>query len=303
MTSIGQLGVNLKWWDGSKWRPDAIVPSGAVIAAGASATTTSIASSTYRAQPSTNFTVSGVVSPNPGGGTVQVYRNGVGYGVAVAVNPSTGAWSYTTAQITGSSTFYAAFSGFGGFSASTSGTITVAAKVLNTYTLTYACTSTQSYNGDGTQRNDDAHIYQGYVSSVHDQQKCFIRFSTIIQTDLAGAYDITNVEVYLNALHWGPDSGGTARIRTCNNTTAPSTWSGITSLSSNSDTSWTTKTGAKWCALSAGVRGTLADWQAGGTKKGIALWANSNATEYYGYFAGNGESGEPQLRITYRIYE
>lgn len=289
-------------WDGSVWKSslDFSAPTFTYTAPGNTSTTTSISSSTSRAQPSTNFTVSGTVSPNPGGGTVQVYRNGVAYGSAVAVNSGTGAWS-ATVQITGSSTFYAVFSGNGTFLTSTSATISVAAKVLTTATLTYAATSTQSYDGNGDQRNDDSHIYQGYISSIWGQQKSFIRFSTAIQTDLANAYDITKVEVYLNCLHWGPDSGGTARIRTCNNSTVPATWSGILNLSSNDDTAWTTKTGAKWCDISA-IMGTVADWKAGGTKKGIALWANSTATEYYGYFAGNGETNEPQLRITYREY-
>lgn len=130
-----------------------------------------------------------------------------------------------------------------------------------------------------------------------------ITFPTTIDADLAGAVDITKLEVYLNALHWGPGNGGTARIRTHSNTSVPSTWSGVDYSSGYVDVSWSTKTGAKWCNLTEATSWlTPGEWSGTPTRRGIALYYGATDTEYYGYFAGNGETGEPQLRITYRKY-
>lgn len=134
----------LKWWDGAQWRPNFVVngvaepqPASPLIN-----TTTSISTSTTRIEPSTNFTVSGTVTPVPTGGTITLYRNGSSYATGIAVNTSTGAWSKTNAQVTADSTFYAVYQASGSYKTSTSSTKSVAVKVLTTYVKTYACNGT-----------------------------------------------------------------------------------------------------------------------------------------------------------------
>lgn len=288
-------------WDGSNWAPKAPTPSGRTNAVGATASTTTLSISPTSVNGSGTITLTALVD----GGAVTTGTVAFDYlsgSTWVEFAQDTAGAPYTTTRaISADTTFRARFLGNASKFASTSGSVTAQAKVLTTYVKTYACAGTGTYSGGGSKRTDTSHMFQGYYDGTWDTQKSVAVFGTAMQSDLVGAYDITKVEVYLNALHWGPGDGGTAVLHTINNSSVPSTWGGVASLSAADNTAWTTKTGAKWCDISS-LKGVPSDWTSGGTKKGIALYINSTSNEYYGYMAGNGESGEPQLRITYRKY-
>lgn len=289
----------LRTWDGTRWRPSPPPPSASTNpAAGSNSTATTLAVSPVSLSGSGTVTLTATVSGTPTGSVVFEYLSGTTWR---EISTDTGSPWTATKMINGATSFRARYLGNGTDQPSTSATKTVSTKTLQTFTKTYAATGTGSYSESGTKRTDSDHIFQGLVSSVWDEQRSVIVFGTQIQSDLADAHDITKVELFLNALHWGQNSGGTVCIRTINNTVVPSTWAGANDISTYDATSWSTKTGAKWCDISS-IKGAASDWKAGGTKKGIALWAFSGLAEYYGYFAGNGETNEPQLRITYRKY-
>jgi hypothetical protein len=169
---------------------------------------------------------------------------------------------------------------------------------VQTYTKTYSANGSASFQSDGTNRSgfDGGHCYQGYYSSTNGNQFSCITFPyTTISSDLSGA-TITKTEVYLSNLHWYNNSGGTAIIGYHNfssvsgNVSYPSGTADITEASF-------TYGQAKWVTVS----NTIGNAFKNGTAKGIMLGKGpSNSTTYYGYFAGNGQTGEPQLRITYQ---
>lgn len=165
---------------------------------------------------------------------------------------------------------------------------------VQTYTKTYAANWSDSYQSDGDRRNV-AECYQGYYSGTNGNQFSLIGFPyATIQSDLTGA-TVTKTELYLNNNHFYSNSGGTAVIGTHNYSTEPATAS-LGSVSENLDTESFTYGQAKWFT----VTNTIANNIKNNTAKGIALGPGpSTSQSYYGYFAGNGQSGEPQLRITY----
>lgn len=186
-----------------------------------------------------------------------------------------------------------------GHAVSVSATKSVSVQVLTTFVKTYSTNGTGSYRGSGTKRTDvGTDFYQGYYSSTNGTQRSVILFPyATIQSDLSGYTSITKVEVYLNCNHWGPDSGGTAVVVDHNYSSLPASDPGFTTTYASS-TAWTTKTGAKWCNVNTSIGARLA----AGTAKGLGLYTTSTATEYYGSFNGNGDTGEPVLRITYTKY-
>jgi hypothetical protein len=162
------------------------------------------------------------------------------------------------------------------------------------YVKTYSAQWSESYQEDGDGRNV-SECYQGRFSSTNGNQFSLIGlpYSTI-QSDLSGA-TIDKVEIYLNNNHWYQNSGGTAVIGTHTYATEPATAS-LANVSENLDTESFTYGQAKWFTVTNTIGTKLRD----NTAKGIALGpGNSTSTTYYGYFAGNGQSGDPQIRITY----
>lgn len=166
---------------------------------------------------------------------------------------------------------------------------------VQTYTKTYAASSSASFQSDGDNRGV-ASCYQGYYSSTNGNQFSLIGFPyATIQADLSGA-TITKTELYLNNNHFYSNSGGTAIIGT-HNQTSVSGGHPSSQVNDNLDTETFSYGQAKWFT----VTNTIGNAFKSNTAKGIALGpAPSNSQNYYGYFAGNGESGEPQLRITYQ---
>lgn len=163
-----------------------------------------------------------------------------------------------------------------------------------TYTKTYLANWSGSYQSDGDNRNI-SECYQGYYSGTNGNQYSLIGLPyATIQSDLSGA-TINKVEVYLNNNHWYQNAGGTAVIGTHTYSSEPSTAS-LANVNEDINRSSFTYGQAKWVTVSNSIGTALKN----NTAKGIALGPGpSTSTAYYGYFAGNGQSGEPRVRITY----
>lgn len=169
------------------------------------------------------------------------------------------------------------------------------------YTKTYSANGSASYQGDDDERTGIAECYQGQYSSTNGNQYSVILFPySTIASDLSGA-TINKVEVYLNNNHWYYNSGGTAIIGYHNSATTPSSFTYPSSTDNITRSSFTYGQ-AKWVTVDNSIGTAFKN----GTAKGILLGKGQTAggtlsTDklYYGYFAGNGQSGEPQLRITY----
>lgn len=162
------------------------------------------------------------------------------------------------------------------------------------YVKTYAANESASYQQDGSNRGI-SECYQGRYSATNGNQYSMIGFDdALIRSDTAGS-TINKVELYLNNNHFYSNSGGDAVIGTHNQTTL----SGTHASSQITDDIQRTHFDlgqAKWITIPNSIGNALRD----NTAKGIALGPGPTTSQaYYGYFAGNGQSGEPQLRITY----
>lgn len=169
------------------------------------------------------------------------------------------------------------------------------------YVKTYSANGSASYQGDDDIRSGIDECYQGQYSSTNGNQYSVILFPySTIASDLSGA-TINKVEVYLNNNHWYNNSGGTAVIGYHNSATTPSSFTYPSSTDNVTQSSFTYGQ-AKWVTVDNSIGTAFKN----GTAKGILLGKGqtaggtlSTSKTYYGYFAGNGQSGEPQLRITY----
>lgn len=165
---------------------------------------------------------------------------------------------------------------------------------VQTYTKTYSANESASYQQDGSNRGVSS-CYQGRYSATNGNQFSMIGFDDAqIRSDLSGS-TITKVELYLNNNHFYSNSGGNAVIGTHNQTTLSGTHSS-SQINDNLQQTHFDYGQAKWITIPNSIGNALRD----NTAKGIALGPGPTTSQsYYGYFAGNGESGEPQLRITY----
>lgn len=162
------------------------------------------------------------------------------------------------------------------------------------YTKTYSANESASYQEDGSNRGI-ADCYQGRYSATNGNQFSMIGFDdALIRTDLTGA-TVTKVELYLNNNHFFANAGGNAIIGTHNQTTLSGTHSS-SQVTDNIQATHFDLGQAKWITIPNSIGTALKN----NTAKGIALGPGpSTSQSYYGYFAGNGQTGEPQLRITY----
>lgn len=164
-----------------------------------------------------------------------------------------------------------------------------------THTTTYNCNASDTYQQGGSNRGL-TECYQGYYSSNNGNQWSLIGFPTAtIQSDLSGA-TVTKTELFLTNIHWYFSSGGTAIVGYSSQ--APQSGSGtygdVTS-DVNSFASWPLGA-AQWVTLNNSIGNAFKS----GAALSIALGQGPDTTQtYYGYFAGFGDSGAPQLRITY----
>lgn len=166
------------------------------------------------------------------------------------------------------------------------------------YVTTWSANESACYASDGTNRSgyDSGHLFQGYYSSTNGNQFSFVGFDDAdIRAKLSGA-TINKVEVYLQNLHWYSNSGGTVYIGTHNQTTLSGNHSPSQILNDRISSSSFSYGQGKWFTVS----NTIGENLKSNSAKGIAIGqAPSNSQSYYGYFAGNGQTGEPRIRITY----
>lgn len=162
------------------------------------------------------------------------------------------------------------------------------------YVKTYAANESASYQEDGSNRGI-ADCYQGRYSATNGNQYSMIGFDdALIRSDTSGS-TINKVELYLNNNHFYSNSGGNAVIGTHNQTTLSGSHSS-SQINDNLQQTHFDLGQAKWITIPNSIGTALRD----NTAKGIALGPGPTTSQsYYGYFAGNGQSGEPQLRITY----
>lgn len=162
------------------------------------------------------------------------------------------------------------------------------------YIKTYSAQWSESFQSDGDDRNV-SECYQGFFSSTNGNQYSLIGLPyTTIQSDLASS-TISKVEIYLNNNHWYQNAGGTAVVGTHTYATEPTSAS-LANVDEDLDRESFSYGQAKWFTVTNTIGTKLRD----NTAKGIALGPGpTTSSTYYGYFAGNGQTGEPKIRITY----
>lgn len=170
------------------------------------------------------------------------------------------------------------------------------APVTKTYTTEWTATWSQTYRQSGAQRTDNNHLYQGYADSFNGRQKGVFGFNySAIQTALSGAA-ISKVEVWLSMIHTWNNSGATIYFSGHNETSAPSTYSGVGIIMSRTNSGTFPNTGSKWLTVS----NNFGSGFRGGTIKGFVLDPTSDSTSQYAYAGGVSDSySAPKLRITY----
>jgi hypothetical protein len=294
---------NLKWWDGSSWRPNFELPQVVLNLAGTTITTISAPS----AMPSGDiFSVSGTVKKvdgtNATNGSVQIqYWTGSAWtNLGSSQSITAGTYGLIT-SITSTRKYRAVYTAGAGFLNSTSGSVTTTYKPVGTFTKTYNATDSASYKGDGTKRTDTSYLYQGQASSVNGNQRSVLMFDQAqISADLSTGtfYDIQKVELFLDVAHWNKETGGTAVINEHNHSTLPV--SNPTAITTNQTLEgWASESGSKWAVLPNAVATRLK----ASTVKGIMLGAAPDTSlEYYGYLYNHASVSPPKLRITYRKF-
>ncbi|PEA25811.1 hypothetical protein CN984_12260 [Bacillus cereus] len=164
------------------------------------------------------------------------------------------------------------------------------------YTDTFWSSWTQTYRTSGTKRTDYRadKLVQGYYGEAEPWglQRSLCGFGDI-QSKIAGSR-IKKVELYLYAEHWWYYAGGTAVIGYHNHSNEP-------------DRFGHSVYGAKYQKFSYRGQGMWVDMPISlgegirdGYYKGISIFADSYARDYYGVFSGAWDGGNaPRLKITY----
>jgi hypothetical protein len=323
--SGGSGAVRFDWWNGSQWVEFANVTAApyqtntiptnkyraryepgpgfnpstsnevTVPVIAATPTTTALAVSATAVNKGSNVTFTATVSGAPSEGTVTFqYLSGSTWVNGGSAAVAGGKATFTTAP--GATTSYrAVYSGGPNFGGSTSGNVAVTVRTQKTATKTVAASWSKTYQGNGTARTV-SEVYQGYYSSTNGNQRGLIGFPAL---GLPAGSTVTKVEVYLYAAHWGDSGGGTGVFGWHGYSSAPSSY---TTGGSQNQTrvAWTTKTGGKWVTMASGCHAGFAS----GSIKGIIVGpgVTTSTTGYYGYFNGNGQANEPQLKVTYTYW-
>lgn len=166
-----------------------------------------------------------------------------------------------------------------------------------TYTKTYSCNWSRSWNSGGSDVNTtNGDLLQGsYQSYTNRLSWMGFPFATI-QSDLVGA-TVQKVEAYLYYDHWYYNAGGTASIGYHNSTaTSAPSYNGALDTLDQKQVDWNVGQG-KWVDISSF---SLVGWK-NGNITGLTISGNGSSNlQYYGRARGNTQSHEPQVRITYR---
>lgn len=150
-------------------------------------------------------------------------------------------------------------------------------------------------------RNTSGWMYQGRPSVANKfsndlgRQRSMIGFNhSDMRSKLKGS-KIEKVEVYLRSKHFHNTSGGYAVIGQHNSSSVrPSRFS--ESKNNIKSQKYSKRNEGRWVTLPKSVGEAIRDNKA----KGLTLYANTSSLSRYGYFYGQGNGSEPQLRITYK---
>lgn len=167
-----------------------------------------------------------------------------------------------------------------------------------TYTKTYACTWSASYDGSGNKNTfgGSSRAYQGSIGDSYGNRRSLLGFDyATIAADLAGS-TINACKVTMYAQHWWFNSGGTAIIGTHNQAvgSAPATF-GSNTTNRVQSAGWPNP-GLRTVDLGTTIGANFRD----GTAKGICLGPGPSSSQtYYGFLSGAGATNPPYLTITY----
>lgn len=180
----------------------------------------------------------------------------------------------------------------------TSGTAaTPPAAQPKTFTKVYGAMFSQTYQGDGDQRNENM-LHVGYSDGFNGRQAAIIGFNqATIAADLAGA-SVRAVELFLYCTHCWWNSGAQVYVGGNTNSSAPGSLGGIvfsgTSIIGVKGTDQRAAQG--YHSISTAFGG----WLRSGAIHSITLQAPNNNQSYYSIHGGVGSGlPAPALRITY----
>lgn len=164
---------------------------------------------------------------------------------------------------------------------------------IRRYTKQYPMAWWRSYGTAGNPAGGGtiggSYIAQGKSPYAPDNFRSLFGFGPQVQADLAGA-TVEDVQVFMHAVHWNNNGGGTAQFGMHGFSAAPAAFDhnpgGILINFGKPD--------AKWWRLP----GNLYPGLKSGQYRGLSLLAPSTSAQYYGYFGTSGGS-TPLLEITY----
>lgn len=167
-----------------------------------------------------------------------------------------------------------------------------------TYTRRYYGTWSRSFDGDSSTTWDDSDFcYQGYYSTDRGNTRSLCGFNySDIMADLAGA-SILSCYLTFKCVHAYYNAGLIAEIGTHDYTAKPGTWDGSRVDERRIAVADVTAGETVTRSLGTGIGGEFKS----GTSKGIAFGPpTTNSRDYYGYFYGATQVGQPYLTIKFR---
>lgn len=280
-------------WDGSTWLPNPSLPAAVGIPVTSVATTTTLSTSASSVNSGTAVTLTATVTGTPAGSVIFERLSGSTW---VAISTDTASPWTASHTPTATTSYRARYLGSGSSLPSTSATKSVTVKTLQTATKTLNAQWSASYQQDGDKRSGIAECYQGYYSSTNGNQRSLVGFNAL---GLPAGSTVTKVELYVYAAHWGDSGGGTGIFGVHGYTSEPGSYT-TGGIQDDVRQAWSSKTGGKWITLPSSRNAGFAS----GAYRGCIMGPGptTNTLAYYGYFNGDGQSNQPQLRVTYQYY-
>ena len=167
-----------------------------------------------------------------------------------------------------------------------------------TYKKKYYGSWSRTFDGDNSVTWDDSdYCYQGYYSSDRGNTRSLVGFDYAqIMSDLSGA-TVTSCKLTFRCAHSYYNAGLSAQIGTHDYSAKPGSWDG--SRVDERRTSVAGVTAGETITKELGT-GIGAEFKSGASR-GIAFGPGpSTSRDYYGFFYGADQGGQPYLTITYR---
>lgn len=170
--------------------------------------------------------------------------------------------------------------------------------VTYTGSVTKYLTWGQSYKESGAQRTGTSDLYHGYFDATYGRQKSMWGIDWSWWNSLGSSYTITSATLdWYQAHTYYTGSSATVYIGTHNNTSAPSTWSGIIHATPQS------KAVLRSNSYSVSLNSTIiADLN--GSATGLSFQTADSGIGNYGYITGTGGS-RPSITFnyTYQVWQ